>query len=763
MLIRTTKKCMKIWLWQFGMIALLLLLANRKKYRILHAGFVQHCRYNYPLGHLFTPSAIKTPIMIHNFLRFKFQQSYIFAPLLNVSVLKHSTLILSVLCFHSILATNTSKATTFRTNAFNEKLSDSLYLPQEWRIGLLGGLTWLQHRSLLAIVPGKQECCNYESGTATGFWGGISLDYALLPEHLEFGTRFLFARKPFALQETIAKFERFNGIDAYETLQRSFSYYAVPDFITADLGVRFQPFSSLPFYLRLSGDATFSPSVQIPVQETELILTRNALFPENNAQSRTNTREAAQISRWNFGITGAFGVEIPLFERLLIGAETSYRYGLTTVRSDIDWRTNSLQGSLTLRWRFIREEVLPRQKEEIPAQKLPQPQTLSKPLQISSFQGTPLEIQETIVTQTFPLLPYIFFDSSSTVVRNRYNPRIGPTAQFDEQALPKETLSIYYHILHIVGKRMRQNPASTITITGTTDGKEWSNANSRQILAMQRARAVASFLTGYWGIAANRIKLSTRDTPELASSARYAEGNEENRRVELSSSDPELLRPVVHFRFLEYTPVRTEHYMQVQLEHPESAQSYKGSIEAFGETFAISSGINAPPERLPFGLRRKFTAKLAQTLGTLSAAECTLQVLDNDGKSIIARTAIDVKTSQNQYELSRLNLIVFDFDRDDMAEANRIMMQRFVNDAIKPTSRISVIGSTDKLGELRYNQELSTSRAKGVQDFMRRLNSGIIFDEVRGTGASVLPFDNDLPEGRYYCRTVSITVQTPRK
>ncbi len=669
-----------------------------------------------------------------------------------------------VLCSHSAKIFAQSPTTALNLN--------SAYLPQEWRIGLLGGIAWLQHRSSLPIVPGSPNCCAYESGTATGFWLGASVDYAFVPERLEIGTRLLIARKPFALTQTVSKFPRFNGVDGYETLQRLFSYSATPDVLSADIGARFQPILGFPLYVRLSGDATFSPTTVLPVRETETLLTRNALFPNENApngnapnentQTRTNSRESAQLSQWSFGVTGALGVEFPLVERLLLGAEASYRYGLTTVRSDIDWRTNSLQGALTLRWRFLRDTPPPTsdtpQTSETPSTPIAQ-----KPLEISSFGGKPLEIQETIVTQTFPLLPYIFFDSSSTVVRSRYNPRIGTTAQFDENALPKETLSIYYHLLHIIGKRMRQKPASTITITGTTDGKEWSNADSRQILAMQRARSVASFLTGYWGIAANRIKLTTRDTPELASSARYAEGNEENRRVELSSSDPDLLRPVVQYRFLEYTPVRTEHYVEVDLRNPETAQSYKGSMEALGETFALTSGVNAPPERLPFGLRRKFTAKLAQNVGTLDSALCQLDVLDKSGKIISAKTGIRVETTKNPYEISRLNLIVFDFDRDDMAEANRVMMQRFMKEAIKPNSRVSILGSTDRLGELRYNLELSQSRAKGVQDFMRRTNSGIQFDDVRGTGASTLAFDNDLPEGRYYCRTVSITVQTPRE
>lgn len=641
----------------------------------------------------------------------------------------------------------------------------------EWRLGALGGFSRLYHKAALPIIPTDPRCCAYERGESWSWWGGFSGDYVFMPQAneplIEIGARAIFARRPLALSQIVGKSNLpfdplvFNGDDGYSSLERRFDYSAVADYLVADIGARMQPLQSFPFYVRLSADASFALLSQTSVQEIAQITKPSNVLFLNNSRTQSIPREAARLSRPTFGATGAIGIEIPLQQRLLLGVEAAYRYGLTTVRTDIDWRTNGLQGALTLRWRFIPEEVK-RDTIEPPHPEKTPPTIAAKRLQIESIIGKPLEIQETVVTQTFPLLPYIFFDSASVVVKNRYNPRIGAAASFDEQSLPKETLAIYYHLLHIIGKRMRANPKLTLTIIGTTDGKEWASADQRQILAQQRARSVAGFLMGYWGIAQSRLKLTTRDTPKLASSDRYAEGNEENRRVELTSNDPALLAPVVQYRFLEYTPVRTEHYMNVKIQNPDVAESYKGSLNALEEPFAVTSGIDAPPARLPFALRRKFTAKLSQTVGSLDSADCTLEVKQRDGQMLSARTRIDVETIKNQYEVSRLNLIVFDFDRDDMLESNRQMMRGFVTDAIKPNSLVSVTGSTDRLGEAKYNKELSEARAKGVQDFMRRVNPNIRFQEVRGTGASTLPFDNDLPEGRYYCRTVSINVQTPR-
>jgi outer membrane protein OmpA-like peptidoglycan-associated protein len=686
----------------------------------------------------------------------------------------HRTLTLKTMTAHAVKPRHTGFLSVIVVLLFSFPLFAQEPIAQnEWRLGALGGLSRLYHTSLLPIIPNNPRCCSYERGESWGWWGGLSGDYVMMPHGseplFEIGARALFARRPLALSQTVSNansgvnFQVFDGVGSYipSGLVRRLDYSAIADYLVADIGARVQPVQSIPLYVRLSADASFALLSQVPVAESELILQPVGVKFPDSKNPRSNQREPARLARPTFGVTGAIGVEVPLQQRLLLGLEAAYRYGLTTVRTDIDWRTNSVQGAVTLRWRFLPEETK-RDSAETPQSEKTPPTLAAAQLLIESIAGKPLEIQETVVTQTFPLLPYIFFDSASVVVKNRYNPRIGTTANFDEQSLPKETLAIYYHLLHIIGKRMRANPKTTLTITGTTDGKEWANADQRQILAQQRARSVAGFLMGYWGIAQGRLKLTTRDTPKLASSDRYAEGNEENRRVELSSNDPELLAPVVQYRFLEYTPVRTEHYMTVKVQNPGAAESYKGSLNALEEPFAVTSGVDAPPTRLPFALRRKFTAKLSQTVGSLDSADCTLEVKQRDGQTLSAHTRINVETLKNQFEVSRLNLIVFDFDRDDMVESNRVMMRGFVLDAIKPNSLVSVLGSTDRLGEAKYNKELSESRAKGVQDFMRRVNPNIRFQEVRGTGASSLPFDNDLPEGRYYCRTVSINVQTPR-
>lgn len=669
------------------------------------------------------------------------------------------------------------------TSIFSQESVPNRIMSSPWSIGVVGGTGRLYHFTNLDILADKPECCQYERGEAWSFWGGVSGEYEFVPKTLALSTRILFGQRPLELVKDVSSLadgrpiEFFNRItNNHDVLLRRYTYRASVGFVVGDIGLTLRPFAELPIYARVSSDAAFRLFSSSANQSSRILNSpESPRFPPDNTSEQISIREAfVPIRSITFGATGALGVEIPLERRLLLGFEAQYRYGITPLRSDVvDWRMNAVQAALGLRWNFA-EEVPTRQEEKTDT---PHDTTQSRfPLIVEALSGKPLELQETIVTQAFPLLPYLFFDSASVVVKSRYNPRVDVLANFDEKLLPKETMQIYYNILHIVGKRMKTYPTAILTITGTTDGKEWTNADQRQILALQRARSIASFLTGYWGIPQNRIKLATRDTPTLPSSSRYNEGDEENRRVELSASIPEILAPVVHAQFLEFTPMQEQQIVSVKLLNPEEAEAYEGRLEAAPvqsvtrsdrsrqtDTLALTKGFGAPPERLPFSLGRKFSSKLLQYGTMLDEVKCRLEIAQRNGAIIRGEAALPVKVSKNQYEISRLNLIVFDFDRNDMRASNEIMLRRFTQDAVKSTSTVSITGSTDRLGELKYNQDLSESRAKAVQDVMKRVNSRIQFTQVRGTGASLLPFDNETPEGRYYCRTVRIDVQTPRE
>jgi outer membrane protein OmpA-like peptidoglycan-associated protein len=90
------------------------------------------------------------------------------------------------------------------------------------------------------------------------------------------------------------------------------------------------------------------------------------------------------------------------------------------------------------------------------------------------------------------------------------------------------------------------------------------------------------------------------------------------------------------------------------------------------------------------------------------------------------------------------------------------MIRRFAATAFRTGSWAEITGSTDRLGEQQYNTDLSQRRANAVRNIILGFQPQAKILSTRGVGASVLPYDNNFPEGRYYCRTVSILVKTPR-
>jgi outer membrane protein OmpA-like peptidoglycan-associated protein len=274
--------------------------------------------------------------------------------------------------------------------------------------------------------------------------------------------------------------------------------------------------------------------------------------------------------------------------------------------------------------------------------------------------------------------------------------------------------------------------------------------------------AVKKYLRERWGIDDQRIRTGSVDVPAIVSNDEYREGREENRRVEIGSNTPSLLAPVVHERFLEYSPLQREQDFSVQVLRRERAVRWTIDVMRGDRVIATKQGAAPFPDRVPVAVDSSVMIALGREIQPSDSLQGRVRVTQDDGSVVEAWCRFPIRKSQNTYELSRLSLIVFDFDRADITPVNKDMMQRFVREAVRPQSRISIVGSTDRLGEADHNKTLSQNRADAVKAFIVQTRPGANIDGCVGVGASRLPYDNDVPEGRYYCRTVAITVQTPR-
>ncbi|MBR9977295.1 MAG: PD40 domain-containing protein [Bacteroidetes bacterium] len=368
-----------------------------------------------------------------------------------------------------------------------------------------------------------------------------------------------------------------------------------------------------------------------------------------------------------------------------------------------------------------------------------------------------LRIEEMVTRETMPLLNYVFFDEGRSTLPPRYAQLSAAQAtQFTISSLPEGAIERYYHLLNIIGLRMRQRQHSSITLTGTTDGSE------PQRIAETRAQAVADYLNDVWDIERDRMRLVSRTLPEAASSSRSAEGRAENRRVEITSADSELLTPIESSdveRILEPSSVRF--YPSITAEA--GLSRWKFEVGQGTRVLRDSDGYTTYPDSIVWNWR-----DLEGDLPDGDTLRFTLYARDAEGSEVRTEPQsipVQLLTLDRQKverlpgrTIEKISLILFDFDRADLGERNREILRNAAG-RLHSQATMVIRGHTDAMGETAYNLRLSERRALAVKNELQ----GIVPEaatRAEGVGESVFLFDNTFPEGRFYCRTVQILIET---
>ncbi|MFZ1729918.1 MAG: OmpA family protein [Bacteroidota bacterium] len=377
-----------------------------------------------------------------------------------------------------------------------------------------------------------------------------------------------------------------------------------------------------------------------------------------------------------------------------------------------------------------------------------------------------LLMQEEIIRETFPMLNYVFFEQASAVIPERYK-RIGPDAiaGFKEGDIEGDALDFYYNVLNIIGSRMRAMPDASITVSGylNNTGKEKRN----KTLATNRAEAVREYLRTVWGVADSRIAVASGDLPPLPSSSRDSLGQAENRRVEITSESMDLLGPVTFVRRIAgVTPLQVEFRPTISAD--EGIDTWVLSMEQDGREFDKREG-KQPEKSITWNWKNRSGA-LPASSGNLV---CRFLVSDRAGDSQISDPVIvrvrevrnerrqNVSVSDDGITKEKISLILFPFDIAEPGERNNRIMDEFVYPRITAGSRITVNGYTDAIGSEEYNLKLSQQRADAVrQILLTRMGEAAAENVISiGLGETFPLFPNDMPEGRFYDRTVSLSIE----
>lgn len=640
--------------------------------------------------------------------------------------------------------------------------TDSLRHDQWSRIGVFTGLNINMHTGSFDELTGVPNCCpEFTSGSGTGPAVGV------LYEHL-IGDRFAAALRVGWQGQgaTLESNERLPVIVDGVTQDAEIRHVLEADLSSVTIDPMFVVAFGEVVRLQIGPHFGFVGAAGF-AQREELVKPEDYGTFENGRRVRNDTSGLIpNASSLDAGMSFGASFEIPLNrEKTVIAApEIFFTLDLNNVTTDFNddrsWRTNALRIGLALKYALTRA---PAPIVAPPAVSHSTPIATPTSVSIRALGvgadgdergDVTMHIEEFISTNMRPLLNYVFFDEASAEIPSRYE-RADPSA-FDRYRLHGlDAIATYHHLLNIVAQRMRETPRARLTLVGAHDGREPGGA----ALSRARALAVRNYLSSVWQIDTSRMRIEARDLPLEPSDTATGDGRAENRRVELLVDEPDILAPVVTSDTLRtVTPAIIR--FRPRVEPATGVREWRIGATQRGMAVASFGAAGAPPPVVNW--ETNADQLLIPRAG--DSLQYRLEVQDAGGREVVAKAAMPVNliTLRRKREerigdrvIDRYSLILFDFDRSDLDETN-FKIGTEVRGRIAPNATVTITGHSDRIGDELHNQRLSQERARSVARVL-----GVPAERASGVGEKRLLFDNDLPEGRFYSRTVTIVVETP--
>jgi outer membrane protein OmpA-like peptidoglycan-associated protein/opacity protein-like surface antigen len=479
------------------------------------------------------------------------------------------------------------------------------------------------------------------------------------------------------------------------------------------------------------------------------------------------------------------------------------------IKSVGDWAVNNLRVSLSLRYspfRTIRPELTPALQETIKqikkldsaitvervqnAKRLQQVDSINKAItvkvaelkkvgisvNISKIVGIDADGREIpkpkLVIEQFrksitqPLLSAIFFEENSFTFPSRYRRlKAAERGVFKIADVGgKSNLEVYRQLLNVVGKRMEDNAAAVLFLTGCNAnvGPEVGN----QKLSEQRAQAISDYLQDVWKIPAKRIIIQKRDLPENPANSADANGAAENRRVDMSSNLPEIFAPFKTDQIARIPNPPTIRFgleinagaglKQWNLEVTQFADDESVTLKEFNGTSTyqpeVDWKLDLEPNSVPVS-GQDLTVQLGMTdisnkngdapLASIPVEQINVQKKELDGK---ADKRIDL------YDIigftGGANPVLDEINQKTLTDLKAVL---------KPNATVVINAYSENVGDAAQNKQLAQKRADVVAKIL-----GVANAKINAIGPTTM-HDNQAAEGRIYNRLVRVEVQTPTK
>lgn len=662
--------------------------------------------------------------------------------------------------------------------------SDAPYSPRS-SFGLYAGGGLNIHSGGFADLPQLRDCCP-EWTTGSGLNLNVGLFYALpISESFELSIDAQYNSLSGSFEETETRdmatvvglgSENANVIAGRGTF--NYKHDATLNSIGGVLGIAYRITDQLRIKTGFRVGTLLSPSSTVTEELTE---NQTLIYRETGTQQITRL-DAGELDNTNtveMSLLVGGSYDLPLsdsYEWFLVPM-VNYTHSFSPIVNDLSWNVHTFSGGLGIR--YAPRELVPPAKPVTPPPPPPPPPLPAPPpppvtpnldAEIKAVavdeNGNEsdislIKVEENYQIRTHPLLNFVFFEHASPNLPTRYasiTEAQKKTFSFRE-FYDIKTMDVYHNILNIVGKRMEFYPQSTIRLVGTNSGEDEEKDNIG--LSRTRAQAVKNYLTQEWGIDASRITIDAVNLPDNPSNRRTQDGIEENRRVEMYSNIPQIFEPMII-----RDTVRTSNPPYIRFKPTINSamgiKSWKIITSQDGRDLKTFSGTGTPPANINWFAaqedEQEFIPKLDEPL------DYRMEVVDNDGKKWTSKNftlPVDQITIQKKiFEgiedkiYNKFSMIGFPYNSAEIIDRNEDMLES-VRFAIEDGSEIFIYGYSDRLGDDDYNMKLAQRRADAVGKALSAPSQNIT-----SYGESRLLYDNELPEGRFYSRTVIIDVIT---
>ncbi len=474
----------------------------------------------------------------------------------------------------------------------------------------------------------------------------------------------------------------------------------------------------------------------------------------------TGTASVANTSVRSAIIVGA-GYTLELSKKLWLQPEISYRLPLTNVSSDPNhspWKIGQLRFGVNLAFGVGDDEPQP-QPDRARASARFNPVT-ARDGSGQEYEVESVSVEDVTYTEMFPLVPYVFFpENSATPEASMQDTEYkGEQGEFVPEKLELDAMEVNRNLLNIVGARMQRISHSTLTITGTSDGKK---EDGKGALPSQRAQWAKSYLTQNFGIAENRIAIRSTATPSAPSASTDPDGIVENRRAELTSNVPDVLEPLVIKADNQRIATPDVLMFHPVVDNADSLDKWVLSITQAGRPLREITG-RGKPNSVTWSVKPNELSTVQVPIDySFSATTADGQQVESTGTLPVTYMSSVMKRTENLPDrtVDKYSLILFDFNKSTLSEDNKRILERLVLPSIKANSKVSIIGYTDRIGTDEHNLKLSKERSDAVKAFLQSRATDATYTSM-GVGESSEIFSNNSPVGRQLSRTVQVIVET---